>query len=149
LVNNLEAVYQQVWNQPHVVSSNSSISEPAYYNNVCRRHRHHHHFIIVEGEINRPLWKGRDLSGEGEAVVGIEDFSLIREVGHATRREKLAYVPAHPSTNPVEQPIDLFFNRPAHTTLLRVGIEAWPIGPLASSLFNRSQGENYACSVAK
>jgi hypothetical protein len=54
-----------------------------------------------------------------------------------------------PSTNPVQQPIDLFFNRPAHTTLLRVGIEAWPIGPLASSLFNRPQGENYACSVAK
>jgi hypothetical protein len=49
----------------------------------------------------------------------------------------------------VEQPIDLFVNRPAHTTLLRVGIEAWPIGPLASSLFNRPQEENYACSVAK
>jgi hypothetical protein len=58
-------------------------------------------------------------------------------------------VPACPSTNPVEQPIDLFFNRPAHTTLLRVGIKAWPIGPLVSSLFNRPQGENYACSVAK
>jgi hypothetical protein len=58
-------------------------------------------------------------------------------------------VPAHPSTNPVEQPIDLFFNRPAYTTFLRVGIESWPIAPLASSLFNRPQGKNYACSVAK
>jgi hypothetical protein len=58
-------------------------------------------------------------------------------------------VPACPSTNPVEQPIGLFFNRPAHTTLLRLGIEAWPIDPLASSLFNRPYGENYACSVAK
>jgi hypothetical protein len=58
-------------------------------------------------------------------------------------------VPACPSTNPVEQPIDLFFNRPAHTTLLRVGIKAWPIGPLVGSLFNRPQRENYACSVAK
>jgi hypothetical protein len=62
---------------------------------------------------------------------------------------KRGAVPACPSTNPVEQPIDLFFNRPAHTTLLRVGIKAWPIGLLVSSLFNRPQGENYACSVAK
>jgi hypothetical protein len=50
-------------------------------------------------------------------------------------------VPACPSTNPVEQPIDLFFNRPAYTTFLRVGIKAWPITPLASSLSNRPQGK--------
>jgi hypothetical protein len=52
-----------------------------------------------------------------------------------------APVPAHPSTNPVEQPIDLFFNRPAYTTFLRVGIKAWSIAPLAGSLSNRPQGE--------
>jgi hypothetical protein len=45
-----------------------------------------------------------------------------------------------PSTNPVEQPIDLFFNRPTHTILLRVGIEAWPIGPLASSAIQQVVG---------
>jgi hypothetical protein len=44
---------------------------------------------------------------------------------------------------PVEQPIDLFFNRPAHTTLLRVGTEAWPIGQFAI------QQAAYACSIAK
>jgi hypothetical protein len=51
------------------------------------------------------------------------------------------FVPAYPSTNPVEQPIDLLFNRPAHTTLLRVNIKAWPISLLVSSLFNRLQGK--------
>jgi hypothetical protein len=65
------------------------------------------------------------------------------------QRRCVVTVPACPSTNPVEQPIDLFFNRPTHTTLLHAGIEAWPIAPLASSLFNRPQGENYAYSVAK
>jgi hypothetical protein len=53
-------------------------------------------------------------------------------------------VPAHPSTNPVEQPIDLFLNGPAYTTFLRVGIMARPVTPLASSLFNKPQGDNYA-----
>jgi hypothetical protein len=49
-------------------------------------------------------------------------------------------VPTHPSTVPVEQPIDLFFNGPAYTTFLHVGITAWPIAPLVGSLFNRPQG---------
>jgi hypothetical protein len=60
-----------------------------------------------------------------------------------------ALVPAHPLINPVEQPINLFFNRPAYMTFLRVGIHAWPITLLAGSLSNRPQGENYAGSVIK
>jgi hypothetical protein len=36
-----------------------------------------------------------------------------------------------PSTFPVEQPIDLFFNGPAHMTFLHVGIKAWPIARFA------------------
>ena len=34
-------------------------------------------------------------------------------------------------------------------TFLHVGIKAWPIVPLVGSLFNRLQGGNYACSVAR
>jgi hypothetical protein len=45
-----------------------------------------------------------------------------------------------PQQIPVEQPIDLFLNRPAYTTFLPVGITARPITPLASPLFNRPQG---------
>jgi hypothetical protein len=37
---------------------------------------------------------------------------------------KAGSVPACPSKNPVEQPIDLFFNWPAYTTFSRVGIKA-------------------------
>jgi hypothetical protein len=48
------------------------------------------------------------------------------------------------STNPIEQPIDLFLNGPAYTTFLHIGITAKPVAPLASSLFNRPQGDNYA-----
>jgi hypothetical protein len=49
-------------------------------------------------------------------------------------------VPTDPSINPVEQPIDLFLNEPAHTTFIHVGITARPVAPLASSLFNRPAG---------
>jgi hypothetical protein len=49
-------------------------------------------------------------------------------------------VPTDPPTNPVEQPIDLFFNGPAYRTFLHVGITARPVAPLVSSLFNRPQG---------
>jgi hypothetical protein len=51
--------------------------------------------IIVAGEINhlnRPLWRGQDLSHRGEivVVVGIKDFSVLRELGRASRWEWLA-----------------------------------------------------------
>jgi hypothetical protein len=46
--------------------------------------------IIVAGEINhlnRPLWRGQDLPHGGEivVVVGIKDFSVLRELGRASR----------------------------------------------------------------
>ena len=43
---------------------------------------------------------------------------------------KSGCVPTDPSTNLVEQPIDLFLNGPAHMTFLHVGITArcYPIG---------------------
>ena len=50
------------------------------------------------------------------------------------------FVLTHPPTFPVEQPIDLIFNGPAHMTFLHVGIKAWPIAPWVGSLFNRLQG---------
>jgi hypothetical protein len=53
--------------------------------------------IIVAGEINhlsRPLWRGQDLPQGGEivvgVVVGIKDFSVLRELGRASRWERLA-----------------------------------------------------------
>jgi hypothetical protein len=58
-------------------------------------------------------------------------------------------VGARPSTTTVEQPIGLLFNRPAHRTFLHVGIMARPVAPSVSLLFNRPQGDNYACSVAR
>jgi hypothetical protein len=57
---------------------------------------------------------------------------------------KVGCVPIDLSTNLVEQPIDLFLNRPAHTTILQVGITARPVTSLARSLFNRPQRDNYA-----
>jgi hypothetical protein len=42
--------------------------------------------------------------------------------------------------------LNLFFNQP---TFFGVGIKARPIEPLVNSLFNKPEGENYACSVAK
>jgi hypothetical protein len=48
--------------------------------------------IIVAGKINhlnRPLWRGQDLPHRGEIVVvggvGIKDFSVLRELGRASR----------------------------------------------------------------
>jgi hypothetical protein len=49
-----------------------------------------------------------------------------------------------PSTNPVEQPIDLFLNGPAYTTFSHVGIMARPVAPLASSFVQQVQGDNCA-----
>jgi len=51
--------------------------------------------IIVAGEINhlnRPLGRGQDLPQGGEVVVvvGIKDFSVLRELGRAGRWEWLA-----------------------------------------------------------
>jgi hypothetical protein len=53
-------------------------------------------------------------------------------------------VPTDPSTNPVEQPNDLFLNGLAHTAFIHVGITARPVALLASSLFSRAQEDNYA-----
>ena len=50
--------------------------------------------IIVAGKINhlnRLLWRGQDLPHGGEiVVVGIKDFSVLRELGCASRWEWLA-----------------------------------------------------------
>src|SRR2546423_15591323 len=47
--------------------------------------------VVVEGEINCPLRTGDDLPGEGEVVVvGIRHFCLLRGIGRATGRERLA-----------------------------------------------------------
>jgi hypothetical protein len=49
--------------------------------------------IIVAGEINHlnlPPWRGQDLPHGGEIVVvlvGIKDFSVLRELGRASRWE--------------------------------------------------------------
>jgi len=43
---------------------------------------------------------------------------------------KMILVPTDPSTNPVEQPIDLFPNGPAHTTFMHVGVTARPVTPI-------------------
>src|SRR6201993_2453932 len=49
-------------------------------------------------------------------------------------------VPTDPSTNPVDQPIDLLAIRPAHTTCNTVCIWARPIDLQINLLFNRPQG---------
>jgi hypothetical protein len=44
--------------------------------------------INVASEINHlnyPLWRGQDLPHGGEIVVGIKDFSVLRELGRASR----------------------------------------------------------------
>src|SRR2546421_3659231 len=47
--------------------------------------------VIVEGEINCRLRTGDDLPDGGEViVVGIRHFRLLRGIGHATGRERLA-----------------------------------------------------------
>jgi hypothetical protein len=73
--------------------SRSSVSEAAYFGmttvvalTIA---------IIVAGEINhlnRPLWRGQDLPHGGEVVVviGIKDFSVLRELGRVSRWEWLA-----------------------------------------------------------
>ena len=52
-------------------------------------------------------------------------------------------VPTDPSTNPVDQPIDLLAIRPAHTTCNTVCIWARPIDLQVNLLFNRPQGLDY------
>jgi len=55
----------------------------------------------------------------------------------------LGHVPTNPSTNPVDQPIDLLAIRPAHTTCNTVCIWARPIDLQVNLLFNRPQGLDY------
>jgi hypothetical protein len=47
--------------------------------------------VIVEGKINHLLRMNQDLHKGGETiVVGVKDFSVLRGIGCATGREKLA-----------------------------------------------------------
>ena len=48
-------------------------------------------------------------------------------------------VAAHPSTFPVEQPIDLFTIRLTYSPLIHVCITAWPITQQVRSSYNRPQ----------
>jgi hypothetical protein len=82
----------------------------------------------------------------GKSAPTSVDLEAIDITSHMISLET---TPTHSSTNPVEQPIDLFLNRPAYRTFLHVRITARPVAPLVSSLFNRPQRHNYACSVAR
>ena len=70
------------------MSSHSSVSEAAYLGMITVVALTI--AIIVAGEINhlnRPLWRGQDLPYGGEivVVVGTKDFSVLRELGLASR----------------------------------------------------------------
>jgi hypothetical protein len=81
-----------------------------------------------------PVFANNRLLSTVASEIGFRPNTLFQRVGP---------VPTHPSTNPVDQPIDLFVNGPAHTTFLHVGISAGPVAPLVNLLFNRPQ-DNYA-----
>jgi hypothetical protein len=75
-----------------VVSSRSSISEPAYLGNIVIV-AVTIIVVLVDGKIDYLLLLrlGQDLpEGRKTVVVGIRDISVLREVGRATGRKKLA-----------------------------------------------------------
>jgi hypothetical protein len=67
------------------------------------------------------------------------------EARGSTRLAGVGDVVTHPATIFVDQPIDLFYNRPAHTAFLHVCIRARPVALLVSSLFNGLQGKITSC----
>lgn len=60
--------------------------------------------------------------------------------GRYVQNDLSAAVPTDPSTNPVEQPIDLFPNGLAHKTFVHVGVTTRPVTHWPVRCSNRPQG---------
>src|SRR5256885_14024848 len=67
--------------------SRLSNSEPAYLDGILVASTI---VVIVDGEINCRLRTGDDVPDGGEVIVGIRHFCLLRGIGRATGRERLA-----------------------------------------------------------